>query len=238
VIHFYHLWLGGDWKSIAEEHFAALRAAEFPGRVNVGLVGSADARAEAHRWLDRRWNWQTANAATEGFEEVTLHALHKMAASLPDDTPVLYAHNKGSFHPVSRVGINENTPWRQEMTDYLVNAYQTRVDELSGHDVVAWHWLPAGIVGPTGIALDCTVPAGNFWWSRAGYLRKLPLLPPKLVEDNRIEAETWLAKGDPRVKCLSTEWPSVSVGHWEFQYAVPGFPHTGRWVLIFANPVD
>lgn len=238
MIHFYHLWLGGDWKTIADEHFAALRAAEFPGGVRVGLVGSPEARDEAQNWLDRRWNYGIADEADEGFEEVTLRSLHDLAGALQPSTPILYAHNKGSFHPVSKAGIDENTPWRQEMTRYFVDAWSSRVAELSGHDVVAWHWLPAGIIGPTGIALDCTVPAGNFWLARAGYLKKLPLLPPKLVEDNRIEAETWLAEGNPRVKCLSTEWPSVSIGHWEFQYAMPGFPHTGRWVLISDNPVD
>lgn len=233
MIHFYHLWLGGDWKSIAEEHFNALRAAEFPGRVNVGLVGSAEAQREAEAWLPRRWNCSIITAKETGFEEVTLHSLHSMSESLPDDMPVLYMHNKGSFHPVSEAGINENTPWRQDMTAYLVNAHEARVAELAaGYDVSAWHWLSAGIVGPTGIALQHTLPAGNFWWARAGYLRTLPKLPTKLVEGTRIEAEIWLAKSSPRVQCLSTEWPSVTIGHWEWVPDGSGMAGMGRWELI------
>lgn len=227
VIHFYHLWLGGDWKTIADEHFTALRSAEFPGGVRVGLVGSPEARDEAYNWLDRRWNYGIADEATEGFEEVTLHPLHELAYALMPSTPILYAHNKGSFH--AGKGF-ENGPWRREMTEHLVTNWANRVEELTtGCDVSAWRWLPTGTVDPWGGITESPMAAGNFWWARAGYVRKLPALPEVLTEDNRILAEGWLGKHDPHAAGVSTEWPQVEV-KFKFVPDGSGMQGSGAWV--------
>lgn len=234
MIHFYHLWLGGDWKTIAAEHFAALRAAEFPGAVRVGLVGSREAREEAENWLDRQWNYGIANYADAGFEEVTLHALVEYARVAESGTPILYAHNKGAFHPQNGVGVNENTPWRREMTDHLVGSWRERVDELAGYDVTAWRWLmpgdwklPNGEVKPNPYPLAF----GNFWWARAGYLKKLPELPDVLTEGNRIEAEFWVGRNDPQTLGVAEEWPSVEV-QYRFIPDGSGMLGSGQWVPI------
>lgn len=229
MIHFYHLWLGGGWKSIAEEHFNALRAAEFPGSVLVGLVGSAEAREEAENLLDRQWNYRIANAVDEGFEEVTLHPLHQLAKSLPSATPILYTHNKGSFHMGKGF---ENKPWRREMTEHLVGAYQVRVGELAaGYDVSAWRWLPAGTIDPRGDVTVTPLAAGNFWWATAGYLGKLPELPPVLTEENRILAEAWLGQGDPHAAGVCSVWPQVEVKY-SWVPGGSGMAHDGRWVPV------
>lgn len=229
MIHFYHLWLGGDWKSIVEEHFNALRAAEFPGVVQVGLVGSAEARAEARRWLDRRWSWKTANAASSGFEEVTLRSLHRLSESLPGVMPILYMHNKGSFHAGNG---SENESWRREMTEHLVGAWQVRVGELAaGYDVSAWRWLPEGTLGPDGKTTTGAIAAGNFWWATAGYLGKLPELPSVLIEENRILAEAWLGQGDPEAAGVCSAWPQVEV-QFKFIPDGSGMAGSGRRVPV------
>jgi hypothetical protein len=225
VIHFYHLWLGGDWKDIAGEHLSSLRRAEFPGGIQIGLVGSPNARAEAQNWLDRRWNYGIADEAAEGFEEVTLHALHKLAKALSPDTPILYAHNKGAFH-----SHPENNAWRREMTDYLVTAWPERTAELKEYDVTAWRWLPKGTIDPFGVPTTGPMAAGNFWWARAGYVKKLPPLPPVLTEDNRHEAENWLGTCDPRAKNEDGKngWPTVQVPmRWVPNPAVNGMAQPG-----------
>lgn len=237
MIHFYHLWLGGDWKSIAAEHFAALRAADFPGAVQVGLVGSEEAREEAESWLDRQWNYGIAACEDEGFEEVTLHALHRLSRSVSTDTPILYAHNKGSFHPTNTMGLNENDPWRRAMTAYLIEQWRDRVDELLWHDALTWNWLPVGtyeLWAQNTRVIDAPMATGNFWWANAGYLRKLPVLPDTLTEENRIEAEVWLGTGNPRVKSQKTGWPDmVFPMKWVENPPISGMQQTGgHWEAV------
>jgi hypothetical protein len=231
VIHFYHLWLGGAWKDIASEHLSALRRAEFPGKIKIGLVGDVSDRRAAKEML-RSWDCETVIEADAGFEEVTLRELHRHAQMLPADTPVLYAHNKGAFHNHA-----ENKAWRHEMTDYLVRRWAERVAELGEYDVTAWRWLPEGTIDPRGNPITGPMAAGNFWWARAGYLKALPLLPEKLIVDNRHEAEVWLGICDPQAKgeVNQDSWPTVQVPmRWVPNPAINGMAQPGgHW-----EPVD
>lgn len=225
MIHFYHLWLGGAWKPIAAEHFAFLRDHGFSGSVQVGLVGSPEARLEAEAWLDRQWNYGIAISADEGFEEITLNALHRFAQTVPADTPILYAHNKGAFHAVP-----EQRWWRQAMMEHLVGDIGRRLPELEDHDVSCWHWLPVGIVSPNGVVFQNAMAGGNFWWARAGYIRQLPPLP-QLDESTRIEAEIWLEKRSPKVAAKSNDWPKVEVLY-KWVADGTGMAGRGRWEPI------
>lgn len=175
-VHFYHLWRGGNWHHIAQRHDEALRDSGFPGEVQVVEVDN-------------------------GFEDVTLRALRERVAALPGDTPVLYAHNKGAFHPSA-----ENSLWRLYMTDYLIGGWRQRVEELRDHDVSAWCWLRKGTIDPHGNALVASMAAGNFWWARADYLKGLPDLPV-LDGESRFLAEAWLAQDDPYPAYFSDAWP-------------------------------
>jgi hypothetical protein len=205
AVHVYHLWLGGAWQHIADRHFTCLRAAEFTGRVLVGLVGAAATRAAARAQLP----YEILVEADTGFEDVTLNALRERIRLLPGDTPVLYAHNKGAFHD-----IPENRLWRLYMTEHLGLGWRGRIRELLEHDVAAWHWVTAGSPDPFGKPLSRAIAPGNFWWARADYLKGLPALPA-LTEDTRMEAECWVGQDDPVVACLSSSWPKVVLQMWE-----------------------
>jgi hypothetical protein len=229
IAHYYHLWLGGDWQTIAEEHISLLRRVEFDGEVRIGLVGPPEEREKAKAWLNRRWNWKLAAEADTGFEDVTLAAMYEDLSWLPSDTAVLYAHNKGSFHPQA-----ENTAWRRAMQEYLVVAWKTRIVELKWLDVMAWTWLPVGTydVGPAiPEVIDIPMAAGNFWWASSRYLRSLDAPPTGLIESNRIKAEVWLGAGDPEVGSECTGWPRIFIPlKW-----IPdgsGMAGSGRWVTV------
>jgi hypothetical protein len=210
AVHFYHLWLGGEWRQIAEEHFDKLRQAEFPGQVFLGLVGDPETRAAARSLFP----YEIAVEADAGFEEVTINALRLAVRQLPGTTPVLYSHNKGSFHQLA-----ENHAWRRAMDDHLVLGWQARVRELLTHDVSVWHWLEAGSFPPEKpqLALGADIAGGNFWWARADYLKGLPVLP-SLSEDNRISAEVWLGTDKPAVACASREWPRLNLAYQRPKY--------------------
>lgn len=180
-VHFYHLWTGGNWQDIAAEHFTVLDESGFDGEVF---------RCEV----------------SDGWEDVTLRKLYEFCLTAHPDTPVLYAHAKGSFRPTylreKTTGQiyqpDMNVLWRQGMTDRLVRPWLSRVTDLADYDLVGCHWI------------DDERPyfAGNFWWARAGYITALPALP-KLDETNRWDAERWVASGSPRVKALSEGFASI-----------------------------
>ena len=204
LVHFYHLWLGGIWQHIAEEHFAKLREAQFPGHIFVTLVGDPETRAAARSWLP----YDVAAEADTGFEDITLRAMQQHIHKLPGDTEVLYVHNKGSFHPSP-----ENHVWRHDMTRYLVTGWRERVLELQTNDVSVWRWLPTGAHPPgrPELAMGSPIAGGNFWWARADYLKGLPELPPLMNIAERMQAEIWLGLDNPAVACESQEWPTAVI---------------------------
>lgn len=182
--HFYHLWTGGDWTAIEREHFAALEESGFEGRIEESLVA-------------------------EGFEDVTLNRLREYCLTADPDTPVLYAHAKGSFR---KMYLRDKTTlkvhpqefqelWRRDMTDRLVRCWRSRVAELADYDLVGCYW----VTPPEALAPHF---AGNFWWARAEYIATLPALDT-LDGTNRWEAERWVASNNPRVKALSQGFASV-----------------------------
>lgn len=184
--HFYHIWTGGNWQAIAAEHATALKDSKFDGNVF---------RCEI----------------SDGYEDVTLNRLHQFCLTTDPDTPVLYAHVKGSFRKMYLRDVSTHTVypgdlqelWRQHMTDRLVRAWRARVDDLRNYDIVGCHWVaPADSPSP--------YFAGNFWWARAGYIATLQPLPV-LDSTNRWKAERWLASGKPRVKALSEGFDSIPV---------------------------
>jgi hypothetical protein len=207
VIHFYRLWLGGEWRRIADEHFAKLREAEFPGQVLVSLIGDPETRAAARALLPH----DIAVEADTGFEDVTLRAMQQHTRNLPGSTSVLYAHNKGSFHPRP-----ENHVWREDLTRYLVTGWRERVTELKTHDVAAWRWLLPGAhpPGKPELVISLPIAGGNFWWARADYLKGLPELPLLRTTADRMQAESWLGLDNPAVACESNEWPTAVIEQW------------------------
>lgn len=182
--HFYHAWTGGDWQDIVTEHQQCLKDSGFEGEVLV-------------------------NEVARGFEDVTLNLLREFCLDAAPETPVLYAHAKGSFRKVHlRNKITQevyepdiSTYWRQGMDDRLVRCWRARVKDLETYDLVGCHWIEPP-------EAERSYFAGNFWWARAGYIATLPPLP-ELDGTNRWEAEGWVARGHPRVKALSEGFVSI-----------------------------
>jgi hypothetical protein len=193
--HFYHLYCGGDWRRIASEHVAALSEAGFDGPCVVTVLGPD--RHEGFWWCME--NWPDAVLFPyqgDGFEQVTLGFLRDWARVQPEDRPVLYAHDKGSFHP-----SEQNDLWRREMTSGLLDEWQLNVEILQDSDAVGLHWLTPEEFGWEGIISPFF--GGNFWWANAGYLASLPA--PQ--EATRFQAEAWIGLGDPQVVDLAPGWP-------------------------------
>ena len=197
IWHFYHVHAGGLWLPAVSSHIAAIQAAGLPARVLAGLVGSASRRQEVSRFLDEKLGaqgWALAAEADEGFEQVTLKALRSWVHARRGDAAVLYAHTKGSYS----ISPNQDT-WRMSMTGRLVGDWRRCMDLLQAHEAVGCHWTLPGIYCDTAPCF-----AGNFWWARASYLRRLP----EVGMADRGDAERWLGLGAPEVFDLFPGWPS------------------------------
>lgn len=204
-VHYYHIWVGdahhgSNWRIPAEEHFTVLKAAGYAGEVRVGLAGDVRERVNACQLLQQWWPVQIAARADEGFEQVTLQAMHDWAKEAGPDTPVYYAHTKGAFQDYPA-----NHRWRRSMDSALINSWHDWVAELDSgaYDAIGLHWLTHQDY-PDWISPARPMFGGNFWWARAGYLASLA----PVEHGSRWHAEGWVGTGFPRVHDLQPGWPS------------------------------
>lgn len=207
--HYYHVWAGGSWPVPVREHAQALGAAGFPGPVTVGLVGPPADRQAAREVIEIMFATSGAPVpdswveADEGYEEVTLSALHRDARAGPADYPVLYAHTKGA-----RDDTAYNAMWRWSMTAHVVGGWRACAGLVSGdYDTAGCHWItPEQYHNPPDHPVLTPMYGGNFWWSRTSYLRRLPA--PS--QDYRHQAEEWIGLAAPRACDLLPGWPSLA----------------------------
>lgn len=201
--HFYHVFCGGPWEAIAAEHIEAMGTA--PWELTVGLIGAPVVRAAAKGWWLARTTVESFVEADEGFEQVTLWALHDWAKQAPAGEPVLYAHSKGVTH---RSGDGRHPlyagAWRASMTRHVVGGWQRCTGLLQECDAVGCHWLtPETYPG----LVQVPYFAGNFWWARAGYVARLP----PVSNNSRYDAEGWVGLGAPEVRDLRPGWPTFGL---------------------------
>lgn len=211
-VHWYHIWVGDThhgsaWHTPAAEHFALLESSGFDGEVRAGIVGGVRERVECVNWLrQQKVPARVAVTADEGFEQVTIEAMHTWAKSADPAAPVLYCHTKGALqaHPM-------NTLWRNSMDKLLTGAWRERVADLDRYDAVGLHWLTHKEY-PAFIDPRKPMFGGNFWWSKAGYLAGLERVrgTPEFPPVNRWEAEGWLGQGFPEVLDLAPGWPDYT----------------------------
>lgn len=184
------------------DHFTALgRAGLDDTELTVGLIGpEADRRMARERIEDmcRKWALFFPGAWPEadfGWEQLTLQAVWEDARNSADEYAVLYMHTKGAAND-----LDSSAAWRRSMTRALVTDWEAHVARLEdGYDAVGSHWVKA----PEWPEQEPFF-AGNFWWSKASYLRTLE--PP--LNETRWQAETWLSLGKPKVHDLMPWWPN------------------------------
>lgn len=210
IRHYYHCYAAGAWAQPVREHIMALGWSRFGGDMTVGLTGPPADRGRAREmillqlaeWdLPLKVSWVEAD---EGFEQVTLAAIHRDIHKFTGEQAILYAHTKGA-----RDDSQWNAFWRRSMTARVVADWRSCAEILAGdHDTVGCHWLtPAQHHDPPDWPVNSPFYGGNFWWARASYLRKLPLP----LTEHRFHAEEWVGLAGPRAYDLLPGWPSMEL---------------------------
>lgn len=189
LAHWCHAYCGGAWREPLTEHLEVLRGADFDGELHWGAVGPLHEIAEAADLVG-----QPPDAmAPEGWEQVTLSALHAFAQT--HDGAILYSHTKGAADT-----SDFRAKWRRSMEMRVVDNWRSNLTALEDHDVVGCHWLTPDVWPGT-----ITTPffGGNYWIARCDYLRRLPECPTT----DRFDAERWIGMANPRAFDLLPGWP-------------------------------
>lgn len=197
LAHFYHLYADGDYEGIVQDHVEALISSELIDNLDllaVGLVGEKHNRIEAVELLTYYGLTPKVVAEAEtGWEQVTLQKVHDYAQN--NDAKVLYAHTKGAWS-----GTALSTPWRETMTDAVVNRWQECVEALDSTDTAGAFWIWSR--EPEHADHDYFF-GGNFWWARTDYLRKLP----PIGNTDRYQAEGWIGLAQPTAHIMWEGYP-------------------------------
>ena len=111
------------------------------------------------------------------YETFTLNLLHQ--DSLQEDFEVLYIHTKGVRKPGNLINIGS---WTNYLTHFNIDRWSECCSMLQKYDCVGVNLLPA----------PKPHYSGNFWWSRASYIRRL--LP--CAQDTFYSPEFWIGSGE------------------------------------------
>jgi hypothetical protein len=200
VRHYYHCYAAGAWAVPVRDHFTAMGRSGLDGVVTtVGLVGpprDRDAARQRIGLLCRNWDLPEPAAwreADEGWEQLTLQAIHDDVQKSQDEYAVVYAHTKGAAD-----GSDTNMAWRRSMTRKVIYEWEECLALLARHDAVGCHW-----VDNQHYPSDPPFFGGNFWWATSSYLRRLPAP----ASEDRWQAETWMSQANPAVYDLKPGWP-------------------------------
>ena len=183
--HYYHIYADGAWEPIFGEHWEKLRESgllfmlEF---IRVGVVGSEENRAKVRETLPMV---DIVAEESEGWEQVTLNKLLQGAQSF--DGAIFYAHTKGAWSDSDLAHT-----WRVSMTYDTVTRWRECVEALYKVEAAGPYWLHSHEPEHRD---HKHFFAGNFWWARTDYLRRLD--PPK--NEHRFQAEGWVGLAEPTV---------------------------------------
>jgi hypothetical protein len=203
VFVFWHLCGMNDWRSIAEDQYRTMESSGLLERVEqVNLTFLGTDRNEV-AWLEaksKKINVNKYGSDLKQYERTCLNGLKDWSEE--NDGIVLYLHGKG----VSRTNIKNNVwAWRKMLEYFIMENHDRCIKEMKNLDALGGN---ACLVGRK---INDLRPghgmhySGNFWWSRASYIRTLP----RLREDIRLDingnyirqCEYWILSNFPNMRC-------------------------------------
>ena len=199
IVVYYHVAQMGNWREVVEDQLRELRDSglqEAASKIYVGMLGTE----EANLPLDPKAEMLFHRPDLSEAEIPTLEALHR--ESMQGDFRVLYMHTKGVSYLKQNYNREAMTAWRKYLEYFCIGKWRECVGHLDEYDGVGCEY-----VGPRtrDTMVTSLLPShfrGNFWWSKASYLRTLcpvreTITKPKYpFADQRRKAEYWLGTGE------------------------------------------
>jgi len=173
-------------------------------RLSVGFVGPAYDEKE---WrVHPRFRVLFHEPDPFCYEMPTLNAMLGDAQKSDDDYLILYFHTKGasSMMRYNRRAVNR---WRKIMEWWNIVMFRRCVRLMLSNDLDALGGNLINMSPNGGDISDFRVNpdhschySGNFWWSRASHIRRLPRLHYPSNDRQRLRAENWVLSPLPRMR--------------------------------------
>lgn len=176
LVGFYHMYAqGGEYERIVEEQMDHLQSSGLGHKLaalrftTVGENASAFAQKFASRYNQSVGKLVLISNKTSGSEAITLDRLHEFCSTDAEkDTLVFYTHTKGAF-----TANRENEKLRRALMTTVYGQHRDCVSLLSqGKSVCGMRFAP----------LPHFHFAGNMWWARCDYIKRL--VRPSALEAN------------------------------------------------------
>jgi hypothetical protein len=200
LVHFYHVYADGAFESPVRDHFNALEESGLADALDsfrIGIVGSKENRLKALELFEELGIPFTLAALSEtGWEQVTLSEVYKFSKTT--EAKILYAHTKGSY---SQTRLARE--WRISMLYDTVTRWKSAVLALDTFEAAGPFWISSN--APEHEEHEFFF-AGNFWWARTDYLRRLPTIK----NETRYQAEGWIGLRSPSVKIMRNGYPDFN----------------------------
>jgi hypothetical protein len=192
---YYHVAQMGNWQEVVEDQLRELRESglyDAASKIHVGILGTEKIDLLLTPKSEILFHLPDISDA----ELPTLEALHRN--SMQNDFQVLYMHTKGVSYQKQNYNKEAMTAWRKYLEYFCIDRWRECVDHLRDYDAVGCEY-----VGPRNRGFT-RVPShfrGNFWWSKASYLKTLcpvreAITKPKYpFSEQRRKAEYWLGTG-------------------------------------------
>jgi hypothetical protein len=166
---------------------------------------------------ETKLNFLKVHTSASYWEYPTLNQMHEHAAATEDDYNILYIHLKGVTRP-DQPNVED---WCKFLQWSVIERWQDCVDKLEeGYDCV----------GPNWDLEPWPHFSGNFWWSHADYIRRLPV--PQHPETSirtgrtqfkthqvdppvwRFDYEAWIGSAQPRHYEISRSLKEGGAHYW------------------------
>ena len=198
----YHVFCDKGWRTLVADQIGHLKASglyDATLRFYVSCIVKDEAEAGELRRMIGGDKVELIAVETDPmkFEYPALAFIR--AKSRDEDCLFYYFHTKG----VSYYGGDDRDKnfrrfrrnvdaWRRMMEYFVFDKWRVAVNTLSsGYDTYGCYRLPP-------YPKPYYLYAGNFWWVRSDYVRRLPPFPERRIATDRFIAEEWLYKAGPK----------------------------------------
>lgn len=198
----YHIYCDKDWQPMVAEQLQRLRDSgllQYSKRLYVSciLLHEEDEATLRRMLADEKVEIVAMTRDPKKFEYPALEFIREK--SMEGEALFYYFHTKGITY--QQVHTNDRkfnafkrniNAWRHLMEYFLMDQWKVAVNVLDqDYDTYGCYRLPPP-------PRDYYLYAGNFWWAKASYLRRLPGFDAKRMASDRFFAEEWLYKARPK----------------------------------------
>jgi len=198
----YHVFCDKGWRELVADQIGRLKASglwENTERFYVSCIVKDRGEADDLRRMIGEDKAELISVETDPmkYEYPALEFIR--SKSREEDCLLYYFHTKGvSYYGGDRSDKNFRRlrrnidAWRHMMEHFLFTKWRVAVNALQdGYDTYGCYRLPP-------YPKPYYMYAGNFWWVRSDYVRRLPPFPEKRIATDRFIAEEWLYKAGPK----------------------------------------